>query len=202
MTLAPWAPYGSHSVLVVPPVEEPLTLDDAKLRAGLAWATTVPADPRDAMLADFISAARSQVERDTGLALLTQTRDVHFLTAAGGMVALPSQALPLQSIETITPAGGAPRRVTALDVITDQGLSYARVPELEGVTEGVARCVVGWVNRADLRASAPLLLQAVGLLTAHLATTGRDAVISGTIASENPIGYEDCIASYRLVWLV
>src|SRR5258705_9577128 len=61
------------SVLVTPPALEPLTLDQGKLRAGLDW---VAGDPRDALMTGFIQAARSQVEQDTGLALLTQTRDV------------------------------------------------------------------------------------------------------------------------------
>lgn len=194
--VAPWQPAGSWSVLVDPPIEEPLTLAEAKLRSGLEWPD---GDPRDALMRDFIAAARAQVERDTGLALLTQTRDIYFYTLATGEIALPAQALPLQSIEAvdpvIVPAGGAVTRVRSLS-------AWTRSTALEGLSEGVARCVVGWVDANDLRAKEPLLLQAVGLLTAHLATAGRDAVIIGTIASENPIGYEEAIASYRLVWVI
>jgi hypothetical protein len=61
--------------------------------------------------------------------------------------------------------------------------------------------VVGWVDRADLRAREPLLVQAVGLLAAHMATFGRDAVTNDT-PNLVPLGYEEAIASYRLIWMI
>lgn len=194
-SFAPWQTPHVASVLITPPVEEPLTLAEGKLRAGLSWPTTDPADPRDQLMQDFIAAARSQVERDTGLALITQTRDVYFYTLPGGVVALPMQALPLQEVVEVAPTS-TPWR---------QG-PFTIAPRASGwmfgdVAEGIARVTVGWLSAADLRVQAPLLLQAVGLLTAHFATAGRDAVITGTIATENPIGYEEAIQSYRLIWL-
>jgi uncharacterized phiE125 gp8 family phage protein len=101
-----YAPWGtsSFSVLIEPPTAEPITLDEAKLRAGLDWPTTEPPDPRDQLMHDHIAAARSQVERDTGLALLTQTRDLYFApVAVGDMVRLPSQSIPLQAIVSVDP---------------------------------------------------------------------------------------------------
>jgi hypothetical protein len=65
----------------------------------------------------------------------------------------------------------------------------------------VVRVTVGYLDPADLRARAPLLLQAVGLLTAHFATFGRDLATSDP-ANLVPLGYEDCIASYRMIWLI
>src|SRR5262245_24487473 len=98
---APWAsPQSCYSVLIAGPTEEPITLDEAKLRAGLDWE---PGDPRDALMQGFIAAARNQVEQDTGLALLTQTREVTVLVPpGGGVVPLPMQALPLQAITDLT----------------------------------------------------------------------------------------------------
>src|SRR5436190_19232784 len=93
----PIAPHAV-SVLVTPPSVEPLTLDDAKLRANLDW---VAGDPRDALMSGFIAAARSKVEQDTGLALLTQTRDVYLDAVQGRTIDLPSQSRPLQSVASV-----------------------------------------------------------------------------------------------------
>jgi len=79
---------GVTSTLVIAPTEEPLTLDEAKLRAGLDW---VAGDPRDALMTGFIAAARAKVEHDTGLALLTQTRNVLVNASVNGPL-IPWQA--------------------------------------------------------------------------------------------------------------
>jgi uncharacterized phiE125 gp8 family phage protein len=87
----PWrSPQSVSSVLIDGPTEEPLTLDEAKLRAGLDWA---PGDPRDALMTGFIAAARSLVEQRTGLALLTQTREIT-ITTTDLVMPIPWQALP------------------------------------------------------------------------------------------------------------
>jgi hypothetical protein len=204
MTVAPWqSPLKSFSVLIAPPAEEPLTLEEGKLRAGLSWTSAVapePPNPRDQLMLDHIAAARSQVERDTGLALLTQVRDVYFTTVGDGLIALPCQALPLQSIDSVTPIepAAAPAWRSGAFMVT------GHVPWVEavgGVITGIARCTVGWIDRADLRAKDPLLLQAVGLMTAHMATFGRDLVTSDAV-NLVPLGYEEAIASYRLVWII
>lgn len=203
--VGPWALFGAWSVLVVPPVEEPLTLAEGKLRAGLDWPTTIPEDPRDQLMRDHIAAARAQVEQDTGLALLTQTRDVRIVSMAGApeLLALPAQSLPLQEVLAVWTEDGTPvpvrRDTTPLVVI--RGRAWLRA-DVAGVSDGIARVKVGYTDPAELRARAPGLLQAVGLLTAHYATAGRDLVVTGTIATTIPNGYEDTIQPYRLVWLI
>ena len=185
----PWAwPLSVWSVLVEGPTVEPLTLDEAKLRAGLDW---TPGDPRDPLLEDFIRAARAQVEQDTGLALLTQTRDVYVLVPAA---ALPSQTQPTQSITPLLPTRATvarpwpyqPGRLAVFDPAWDAPASY--------------RVVAGWPNPAALRAEAPTLLHAVGLLVAHYATLGRDLART---EPTSPVvhGYEDAIAAHRLIWV-
>ena len=182
----PWAqPSSLSSVLVIPPTEEPLTLDEGKLRAGLDWPAS---DPRDALMLGFIAAARSQVEQDTGLALLTQTRDVTiYATITDGIFPLPMQALPVQSLTS--PVGV---RLTAAD-----GWDTLPAP----IAPGTWRIVAGWPTVADLKAEAPLLVHAVGLLTAHYATLGRDLAYEGRAIMPMPQGYEESIAPYRLVWV-
>lgn len=193
---APWYLPPVTSVLVTAPAEEPLTLTQAKLRAGLDWAD---GDPRDDLMKAFIAAARAKVELDTGLALLTQTRAITFNEGVAwandsGYVPLPMQALPLQSLTA--PDGS---------VFTDFVDCYARrlsaVHFLTGFQSGTWTAVSGWPTAAALLAEVPLLVHAVGLLVAHYATAGRDLAIVGTIVQEMPQGYDDCVDPYRLVTL-
>lgn len=182
------------SVIVTPPIE-PFTLDQAKLRAGLDWAF---GDPRDDLMTDFIAAARSKVEQDTGLALLTQTRDVRFDSCGGcaaGPLVLPSQSLPLQQIVsiTITDSQGGVSLVDPEDYTVDLGTG--RICWLSASGAVVVRIICGW-ELADLP---PLLRHAVGLLIAHYATFGRDVVLVGHIVATTPYGYEEAIQAYCLV---
>jgi hypothetical protein len=187
---APWQqPLIVSSVLVVAPTEEPITLDEGKLRAGLNW----PAgDPRDALMDDFIAAARSQVEQDTGLALLTQTRHVTYADSIDPLayVPLPWQAWPVQQITA--PTG---------EVITFKANASTRAIQFAMPSAGTWVVVAGWPTAADLKAEAPLLVQAVGLLTAHFATMGRDLASEARHMEMVPMGYEECIAPYRLIWV-
>jgi hypothetical protein len=172
------------SVLVDGPAFEPLTLEEAKLRAGLDW----PAgDPRDALMDSFIKAARQKVEQDTGLALAEQTRRVTVSDAqAGWLLPPPGQTVPTQSV---TPEEGA----RSLSLVP-RGWSF---PE---ATSGTYLVVAGWPTAAALQAEAPLLVQAVGLLVAHLATLGRDlATLDEPFVV--PLGYEELIQPFRIGWL-
>jgi uncharacterized phiE125 gp8 family phage protein len=191
----------NKSVLVVPPAEEPLTLAEAKLRAGLDWPS--PDAARDKQMESFIRAARERVERDTGIAMFTQTRDV-YLSHLVQPANFPAPHMPLQSVEAITgydTAGAAHVLATpGAWALVNGRLTWA-VPNdwplgPADVYPWVVRIVVGYdaVDKIP-----PLLLFAVGLLTAHYATAARDAVVVGTSAQEMPLGYEDAIADYRRV---
>jgi len=181
---------------------EPLTLAEAKLRAGLDW---VGGDPRDAMLTSFIAAARSKVEQDTGLALLTQTRDVYFDALAGQVIALPPQCTPLQAVIEIasTDRTGAVQPLAATSYVVDVatgrvGLALGAAwstGTLRPFQPFVMRIIAGYPSVAQLP---PLLFFAVGLLAAHYLTAGRDVLQVGHIVATTPFGYEDAIAPYRL----
>jgi len=197
------------SVLVTPPVLEPLTLAQGKLRAGLDWAD---GDARDALMLGFIQAARAKVERDTGIALLTQTVDLFLDAIPSGPLALPWR--PVQSaVVTAITAAGVPTVVDASQYLIDAA-SVAPIPARLGLAEAGAwptdlrarqpwtiRLVLGFTSVALLQAAAPPLVHAVGLLTAHYATVGRDIAAVGHIVAENPYGYDDLIAPYELVTL-
>jgi hypothetical protein len=66
--------------------------------------------------------------------------------------------------------------------------------------DGGYRVVAGWPSAALLRAQAPLLVQAVGLLVAHWSTLGRDLAVSTSVALV-PQGYAEAVDAHRLMWV-
>lgn len=180
---------------------EPLTLAEGKLRAGLDWED---GDARDALMAGFITAARAKVEIDASVALLAQHRDVYLDAMPSTVFALPLLSRPLQAVVSLqaTDLAGA---VSTLDPATyTVDLVGARIGLVSGAAwpvglrllqPWVIRIVAGHPSVAALAAADPLLLQAVGLLTAHYATVGRDLTTVGTIATV-PEGYADLLSSY------
>jgi hypothetical protein len=193
--VAPWSqPLACHSELVQAPTIELFTIEEAKLRAGLSW---LPGDPRDALMQDHILAAQQKVEQDTGLALTTQVRDVYFEVPTDGMVPLPSQCTPVQTIEERTVPVGTGHIVRRRLAVGSQALVTAGYC-------GIVRVTAGWTSKETFKNEVPLLYQAVGLMIAHFATLGRDLAITGAVASVNviPEGYEAAIQPYRLVWVV
>jgi hypothetical protein len=200
------APWSSPAVLwkqqVTAPTEEPLTVAEAKLRAALpGWPE---GDPRDALMEDYIRAARMQVEHDTGLALLTQTWEVTFgESPIGAIVPLPSQTQPTQSIEILPDAVRAgPTVLSRWRYVPGQVEAFVwpgAPPTL--------RIVAGWPDAATFRREAPSLYHAVGLLVAHYATIGRDLAVIGETAAQQEsrrtiYGYEEAIGPHRLIWVI
>lgn len=192
------------SVLVTPPTQEPLTVDQGKLRAGLDWD---PGDPRDALMTGFIAAARHKVEQDTGLALLTQTRDVYYDAVLEDAITLPAQSLPLQSVASIktTDTAGAVNTLATTEYTVDLVSGRISVSQtgvwptdLRRFQPWVIRIVSGWATPDALLAQAPLLVHAVGLLVAHYATRGRDLASADGI-TEVPYGYADVIVPHQMV---
>jgi uncharacterized phiE125 gp8 family phage protein len=188
------------SQLVTPPAVEPLTLDEAKLRAAVSWP---PDDPRNPMMEKFIRAARSQVEQDTGLALLTQTRDV-WTDTLPPLLMLPAQCVPTQSVVSVSwyDSAGVAHLLPADQYVLDPLRGAVLFAGNGGATDVRAlrgwatRVIAGWPTPDDLP---PMLLQACGLLTAHLATSGRDLTTSELANAITPYGYEDNVAPYRPV---
>lgn len=192
------------STVVTPPSVEPLTLAQAKLRAGLDW---LEGDPRDAQMLGFIRAARAKVEDDTGLALLTQTRDVTLDAVIGSVLTLPPQSRPLQSVTAITYMDRANGQQTfapseyVVDFAAGRiGLAFgaAWASDVRPFQPWTIRIVSGWET---VEAIPPSLVHAVGLMTAHYATFGRDVLQVGHIVAPTPYGYEEAIAAYVRVTL-
>jgi uncharacterized phiE125 gp8 family phage protein len=190
-----------RSVLVTPPVEEPLTIAQAKQAAGLDWSD---GDPRDAQMQALIAAARQQVEADTTLALLTQTRDVFYDTCWTGVVELGTdQCRPLQQVTEVVSIDGAGEH----PIYPAPGVGMLRPPLTAGplvatypttVAGYRVRLIAGWTSPADLP---PLLVHAVRLLVAHYATAGRDLATVGAGITPTPYGYTEAISPFTIVSL-
>lgn len=89
-----WDPQEVHTRILTPPASEPVTLKQAKKQLELAEAD----DSHDEQLQFLIETSRDSVERDTGMAMLTQTVE-H--VQAGFTVAIQLQRRPVQSIASI-----------------------------------------------------------------------------------------------------
>lgn len=184
-------------MLVTPPIVEPFTLPEAKLRAGLDWP---PGDPRDALMTSFMQAARSQVEQDTGIAFFTQTHSVPLESGIGRPLRLPWRPVQSVVVHVIEPAAVW----DASQYLLDPSSVEARPATLRLVANGCwpaglrATIVVGCLTVLELQQQAPGLLFAVGLLLAHYATAGRDLTTVGPIA-RTLAGYDEAIAPYQLV---
>lgn len=182
---------------------EPLTLAQGKSLAGLQWAD---GDARDVLMQGFIAAARAKVEQDTGIALLLKTYDVFFDALSDrAPMAMPWRPVAsVTSINSIDSAGvvqtldvanyhldpGSEAPVLARVALSDIG---AWPTDLRSFQPFVLRIVAGWPSAALIP---PLLMHALGLLTSHYATVGRDLTTVGTIIATTPYGYEDAISSY------
>lgn len=199
-----YTPPHATSVLVTAPEFEPLTLEEAKLRAGQDWED---GDPRDALMESYIAAARAKVEQDTGLALPEQTRDIYLDRMPGNVLELPALSRPLQSVTSIKTFDTDGNENTldpsnyTVDV-TSGRISLSETgawpTDLRTFRPWTIRIVSGWPAAAEIP---PLLVFAVGLLCAHYMTAGRDAVSSEGY-QPTPLGYESAIAPHVLVTVV
>lgn len=186
--------HWSSRVTVAGNDDDVLTIAELKERARI-----IPGDEEsDELMQSFITAARQQVERDTGLALPTQTMEVQYTTPplAGDVLLVPWP--PLQTLDSMVDVDGTPIDVTG--VFVNAVAMPARVFGA-GMTSriGLTMTVTVGYTKETLP---PLLKFAVGLLAAHYLTTGRDRTIVGTIVADMPAGYEEAIQAYRLEVLV
>jgi uncharacterized phiE125 gp8 family phage protein len=196
---------GGYATVVRP--AEPLTLDEGKLRAGLDW---LDGDPRDALMRNFIAGARRQVEFDTHLAVRLQVRDVFVDDLSYGLgwpdgPHWPGQSLPLAAVLEVSyvDQDGDTHVVDASVYEVDRasgrlalapGQSWPTA-SLRTLSPWVVRIASGWPTLAAIPAD---LIDAIGLLTAHRATTGRDLATSGASVNTVPMGYDSLIEGYRM----
>jgi len=198
------------SICTSPPIDEPLTLDEAKLRAGFTWPSP---DERDDLITSFISAARQQVEHDTGLALLLQTREVYFDVVTSSVIILPEHSLPLQDVTSVawTDMDGTSTTLDPTEYVVDYvsgriqlGSTFALPPpNVRSFQAWKIIIEAGWPDPATLRDHEPKLWHMVGLLIAHWSTLGRDlaSIERGTL-DKIPMGYDELLAAYAPIAVI
>jgi uncharacterized phiE125 gp8 family phage protein len=198
-----WAPPGgSWAVRVLTPGTDDDVLTVAQLNER---ARILPGDAEaDTLLASYITAARQQVERDTGLAIPSQQIVVAFDTLPTVNTVLVLPYPPLQSVDAVTwvDTAGVAHDLAATVLQLDLGRMPARALWLGDPSIGSPSLLnplnltltVGYPS-----GSVPEWARfGVGVLAAHYLTTARDRVVVGSAVAPMPGGYEEAIAAYRL----
>ncbi|MEM9388623.1 MAG: head-tail connector protein [Pseudomonadota bacterium] len=192
--------------IVTLPILEPLTVRDAREHLNITH------QEDDRLLSGYIVAARSAVERETHRALLTQEWDITwprfpnvcddgdtYIRVPGGFC---------QSVDSIAYVDTAGESVTLdaaeyqVDTSNEQGAVVLPAPQgtwpatQAGRRSAVTlRVTVGWPTVSRIP---PILLQAVRFLIGHY-YENREAVVTGTVATEMPQGAKSILQSWR-VW--
>ena len=190
------------SVVVTPPATHPVSVEELKARARI----TLPDE--DGLLMAYIKAAVDQVERDTGLALLTQTRDLYLDGVPMDHTPLRVPYPPLQSVTSVkyTDTAAVLQTLAASNYVVDSASWPGRIAlsdigvwatNLRMFQPWVIRVVVGWATPVLIP---PLLVEAVALHAVHAATAGRDRFPHLQFSTSGLRDeYEDKIAAYRQV---
>lgn len=196
-------PVGGHWAAVVTTPGDDLTdvLSVAELQER---ARIVPGDEEsDALLTSYLTAARQQFERDTGLAVPTQTIAVTFAYAPAPSSVLLLPMPPLQAVTAMAAldADGAPVDLDVEDPALvrwlDTGSMPARLVTGPAFPAGLGLALtltVGWTKQTLPEA----IRFAIGVLATHYLTAGRDRVVIGTSVLDMPAGYREVVEAYRL----
>jgi uncharacterized phiE125 gp8 family phage protein len=185
--------------VIAEPDDEPITPEQLQ-----ELARVLVADQEPGLMDGYIKAARQHVERDTGLALITQSVSVGFdRLPTGQPVDLP--IAPVQGVEGFSyfDTSGDPHELDATAYAVDIDSRPARIalltvpPDARAFQAYALRLTVGFGDAPD-DVPAPLV-HAVGLLATHYLQAGRDPLVIGTIVAPMPFGYDDDVQPYRLV---
>lgn len=174
----------------------------------LAWAKIIPGDEQPELLSDCIRAARDQIERDTGLALISRTVDAYSdVLPLWTPVELP--APPVQTVESID-WRGVDQSVVTIDP-SAYTLDLARRPARllwQSSAAGWSWPIVGasftaWHLSMTVgftpETLPPRLKQLVATLAAYFLTTGRDLVLAEARSPVvMPLGYWEGISVFRI----
>jgi uncharacterized phiE125 gp8 family phage protein len=192
-------------ITVTPPTVEPVSLAEMMTHAALPvvdlGSLTPPYSGDEAMLAAKIVAARQFVENLTGVAMITRTLRVVLDAFSSSYQPLPFP--PLVSVgavsyidtsrvlRTLAPEAYVVRGAGA-DGIVAPVAAWPATDTLPGSVEITFTAGYG----AEPAAVPEALREAVRLLAGHL-LENREAVVTGTGATELPIGLHDLIAPFR-----
>lgn len=194
---------NARLTLTTAPAAEPLSTTDAKLHLRVDVSTD------DAYIDTLVKAARLEVERRTGRALIDQTWTMKVPRFPGAGYAIEIPRAPLQSVTSVAYVDAAgdsqtwassEYSVDAPDgeyaarglIVPDYGVSY---PSTQGHLFDVTIVfVAGYGGASAVPAD---LVQAIRLLVAHWYDT-RTPVVVGTITATVPQSVTAILDNYRL----
>jgi uncharacterized phiE125 gp8 family phage protein len=194
----------SRASLVTPPTAEPIDVASVKLYSRIT------SDVEDLVVDTLIRQARQQVERDTQIALLTQTWDVAFDNFPAAVSYLPVPIGPLQSVTSVTTYDTAEVGTvfSASNYWTDVFGTYGRIGLKDTITWPsslrpqnalVARVLVGYTS-VDLIPES--LLHAIRILVTHwFEYRGAQSPLDFRAVPEAPPGYQALINAHVPVTL-
>lgn len=186
--------------VVVPPTEEPVSLDEAKLHLR------VDGTEEDDYIAGRIAAAREACELEARRAFVTRTLDLSIACWPDYVLGLPMP--PLVSVTSIsyTDVDGNVSTLSASNYVVNANVepgliirkpsaSWPSVALLPGPSI-VVRYVAGFGTAADVPA---VYKQAILLTLGHM-YENRESVIVGTIATQLPDAVSKLLSMDRVSW--
>jgi uncharacterized phiE125 gp8 family phage protein len=186
------------SILLTPPAEEPVTIDDAKAFLRVSH------DDDDAVIASLVAGARSHIEAQTRRALVTQTwRLVRDGWPRDGRIAVAPAPLREIIAARVYDSDGATHAVDLASFVADTAagtVSFARwsMPGPGRIAAGIEIDVeVGYGDAAEVPEP---LRQAVRLLVAHW-YENRSLIAVGHDVAVLPNAVAALIAPYRVLAL-
>lgn len=191
--------------LVTGPTVEPVSLPALKEHLR------VDATDEDALLEDYLQAARAWAETYTGRALLTQTWDVHY---AGwpGLAGFELPLAPLQSITHIKYTVQGAAAATTLTASVYKALVDLESPRvvlaynqewpsdtLEDYLPIVVRMVCGWTSAAAVPAG---IKQGIRWIVGHMHENREAVTVGNVVPQQVPMSARWALDPYRLhyVW--
>lgn len=187
-------------VLVTPPDGEPLVPQEAIDHLRLEASTS-----EDALLAAWVTAAREVVEHRTQRSLLTQTWELTLEGfPCGRVIHLPRP--PLKSVTSITyvdTAGASQTLATSAYQVDTTGI-VGRIRPAYATPWPPTRCqfnavTIRFVAGYGDPAAVPAALKAAMQLLLANWYENREAVITGTIATQLPLGVEALLDPYQVL---
>lgn len=192
--------YAGQIKVVVPPTDEPVSLDEAKLHLR------VDGTEEDDYIAGRIAAAREACELEARRAFVARTLDLSMECWPGRCLELPMPPLVSVASITYTDEDGNVGTVSASDyvvngnvepglIIRKSSASWPSVALMPGPSI-VVRYDAGFGTAADVPA---VYKQAILLLLGHM-YENRESVVVGTIATQLPDAVSKLLSIDRVSW--
>lgn len=190
------------TIITVAPTIEPLSLDDAKVQLRIE----LDDSDQDMHVGSLIRDARTKVENDLGFPIMRQTRQTHLkcfpcgaIWLGGGDAVAVSQVEYYDTagvLQTLAPSAYVVDAVSRpASVCAAPGTAWPSTLHRPGGVQVTWQG--GWTSAALVPSD---LVRAMKLLIGHW-DMNREAVVSGTIATELQLAYASLLEGHRMQFL-